>query len=87
MTLMNLESRPDNDPRGRTMSSYRAGRRDKLQQKTRPPIIFPIVAPPKIDSTFKDEFARLREREAQSKSGSLLTSTILEEDDSSDVGF
>lgn len=58
-----------------------------MQQKTRPPTSFPIVASPKIESTLKDELAKLREREAQTKSGSLLTSIILEEDDSSDVGF
>lgn len=86
ITLMNLESRPDEGPRGRTMPSYRARRRDKLQDKIRPPIMFPTVTSPKLDSTFNGNFAKLCEREPHSKTRSLLTSTILEEDGSTDVG-
>lgn len=85
--LMNLESQPEEEPRGRTVASYRARRTDKLQQqKTRPPMIPPIVTSPKIEGAFKDEFAKLRERDTQPRR-SLLTSTILEEDDSSDERF
>ena len=70
------------------MASYRAGRKEKLQQKTmeRPPS--KIARPPKlVDTTFADDFAKLLEREKRSGRRSLLTSTILEEDDSTDGGF
>ncbi|KAI4131180.1 MAG: hypothetical protein LQ338_001385 [Usnochroma carphineum] len=86
IALMNLESQPEEEPRGRTMASYRAERKDKLQHETRPPPRPPVSTSPRIESTFKDKFSNFRERDTYSER-SLLTSTILEEDDSSDAGF
>ncbi|KAL8675967.1 MAG: hypothetical protein Q9186_007464 [Xanthomendoza sp. 1 TL-2023] len=86
--LLRLEKRPQEEPRGRTMASYRAERTRKLQLKAISRSIPELATPPKIiDTTSTDDFANLLEREKQSGRRSLLTSTILEEDDSSDGGF
>lgn len=69
------------------MASYRAGKRMNLHPKTKLPLAAQITRSPKIEETFKDGLSKLRERNTQSNWRSLLTSTILEEDDSSDVGF
>ncbi|KAI4140711.1 MAG: hypothetical protein L6R39_005683 [Caloplaca ligustica] len=87
IAFMDLESQPEEQPRGRTMASYRAGRRYKIQQKNRAPPMPPVATSPRVESTFKDEFANLRERDTLSKRRSLLASTILEEDDSSEAAF
>ncbi|CAL8582037.1 hypothetical protein XPA_007715 [Xanthoria parietina] len=86
--LMKLESRPQEPPRGRTMASHRVGRTGKLQQKTTPRPSSRIAASPRLaDTTSADDFAKLLEREKRSGRRSLLTSTILEEDDSTDGGL
>lgn len=69
------------------MASYRVGRTEELQQETleRPPYMI-APSPRLVDTTSARDFAKLLEREKRSGRKSLLTSTILEEEDSSDGG-
>ncbi|KAI4247060.1 MAG: hypothetical protein L6R40_001725 [Gallowayella cf. fulva] len=86
--LLNLESRPHEEPRGRTMASYRAERTKKLQRKAISRSITQAATAPKmVDTTSADDFAHLLERQKRSGRRSLLISTILEEDDSSNGVF
>lgn len=78
MAMMDRESRPDKEPRGRRMTLHPKIRLRLAAQNIRPPI---------IDETLEDGSFKLCDRDTQSSWRTLLNSTILEEDDSSDAGF
>ncbi|KAL8835447.1 MAG: hypothetical protein Q9176_006888 [Flavoplaca citrina] len=86
--LMNLDGQPQEPPRGRTMASYRAGTSEKLQRKVidRPSLGF-AASPPLVDTISTEDFTKLLEQHRQSGRKSLWSTTILEEDETSDDGL
>ena len=71
---------------GRTLARYRAEKQKKQAAKVR--MTMPLIgAPSKIDGALKEEYSDwLRHGKGQGQKG-LLSTTILEEDDSSEAGF
>ena len=86
--LMNLDGQLQEPPRGRTMASCQAGTSEKLQRKVivRPSLGF-AASPPLVDTTSTEDFTKLLEQHRQSGRKSLWSTTILEEDETSDDGL
>ena len=68
------------------MASYRAGRREKRQQKTMLSPVSHSSASNRKGGALKDDHPELITR-SKGPGRSLLASTILEEENSSDAGF
>lgn len=84
--LFDLDCNSEEPQRGRTMASYRA-RREKLRCKTRiPPMVTQVSPSAARENTLRNDFAHPFERDTPLKK-SLLTATILEEDDTSDASL
>ena len=71
---------------GRTLASYRAEKPKKQAAKAK--MTMPLIeATPRVEGALKEEYSDwLRQEKGQGKKG-LLSTTILEEDDSSEAGF
>lgn len=87
MSLLNLDSR-HGEPRGRSLSSYRAEKRRRLGRDSLPKVkqtgILPIG-----DGNLKEEIVgwkRSNEDRGRHRNG-LIPNTILEEEDSTEDGF
>lgn len=86
--LMNLNGQSQEPPRGRTMASYRAGRTGKLQRKViNRPSPGVAASPQLVDTTSTEDFTKFLEQHRQSGRKNLWSSTILEEDETSDDGL
>ena len=72
------------EERGRTLASYRAEKAEKQAKKARHVVQGSLLSP-RLDSSFKDEYSEWSKRGLGTKG--LLSTTILEEDDSSEAGF
>ena len=85
MTTLNLNAAQHE--RGRTLASYRAQHKEKHAKNAR--ISMPRVdMRPKIGGTLKDDNSEwLKQQDKNQAMKGLLSTTILEEDDSSEAGF
>ena len=68
------------EERGRTLASYRAEKAEKLPRVG--------LKPMRLDSARRDEYSDwLKQDRGPSRTKGLLSTTILEEEDSSEAGF
>ena len=74
------------EERGRTLASYRAEKAERQARKARYAIQGSLLSP-RLDSSFKDEHSEWSTQNRGLGTKGLLSTTILEEDDSSDAGF
>jgi len=75
------------EQRGRTLSSYRAEKKErqiKNQRRTLPKI---GLKPMKLDTGLKEEYSDWLKQDKGFSTKGLLSTTILEEEDSSEAGF
>ena len=84
ITVLKLDQAPAQP--GRTLATYRAEKQKKQAAKVK--LTMPVVgAPMKRDGPLKEEYSDwFRQDKGQAKKG-LLSTIILEEDDSSEAGF
>ncbi len=87
-TLLNLDGHIE-EPRGRTAAVYRAEKKEKQKLMTNA-VFLPIsryTPQASLDVSPKEEYVDLLRPDRGRRKGSLIGTTILEEDDSSEEGF
>ena len=76
------------EERGRTLASYRAEKAEKQAKQARQSLLRVGLKPMRLDSARRDEYSDwLKQDRGPSRTKGLLSTTILEEEDSSEAGF
>ncbi|MCJ1403267.1 hypothetical protein MMC11_006490 [Xylographa trunciseda] len=75
------------EERGRTLSSYRAEKSERQAQKTRQTLPKVGLKPMRLDAGLKEDYSDWLKQDKGFSTKGLLSTTILEEEDSSEAGF
>ncbi|MCJ1382900.1 hypothetical protein MMC17_006013 [Xylographa soralifera] len=75
------------EERGRTLSSYRAEKTEKQAEKIRQTLPKVALRPMRLDTGLKEEYSDWLKKDKGFGTKGLLSTTILEEEDSSEAGF
>jgi len=75
------------EERGRTLSSYRAEKTERQAEKIRQTLPKIGLKPTRLDTGLKEEYSDWLKQDKGFGTKGLLSTTILEEDDSSEAGF
>jgi len=89
MTLIVRSLRIDGtaEERGRTLSSYRAEKTERQAEKMRQTLPKVGLKPMRLDTGLKEEYSDWLKQDKGFGTKGLLSTTILEEEDSSEAGF
>ena len=75
------------EERGRTLSSYRAEKTERQAEKIRQTLPKIGLKPMRLDTGLKEKYSDWLKQDKGFGTKGLLSTTILEEDDSSEAGF
>ena len=84
--ILGMNAAPESQPRGRTLASYRAEKQAKQARQARFPPLSSGLKSPQVDGALRDDYSDWLKQGRTGTTG-LLSTTILEEDDSSEAGF
>ncbi|MCJ1434111.1 hypothetical protein MMC27_003477 [Xylographa pallens] len=85
--IKNLRIDGSGEERGRTLSSYRAEKTERQAEKIRQTLPKVGLKPKRLDTGVKEEYSKWLKQDKGFATKGLLSTTILEEEDSSEAGF